>query len=94
MIVPCVLQCVAVCCSVLQGVAGCCRVFQGVAVCCRVLQCVAGCCNTHKCGGRSDCDGGYYKERLWADVNMTYMNVHIYEYHVPYMGRESTRRDK
>jgi len=31
----CLLQCVAVCCSVLQCVAVCCRVLQ-----CRVLQCV------------------------------------------------------
>jgi len=50
----CVLQCVAVCCSVLQCVAVCCCVLlcvavrccllQCVAVCCRVLQCVAVCC--------------------------------------------------
>jgi len=31
--VPCVLQCVAVCCSVLQCVAVCCSVLQCVAVC-------------------------------------------------------------
>jgi len=49
----CMLQCVAVCCSVLQCVAACCsegveRVALGsyctylcVAVCCSVLQCVA-----------------------------------------------------
>ena len=41
----CVLQCVAVCCSVLQCVAVCCSVLQYVAVCCSVLQCVAVCCN-------------------------------------------------
>jgi len=35
----CVLQCVAVCCSVLQCVAVCCSVLQCVAVCCGVLQC-------------------------------------------------------
>ena len=34
----CVLQCVAVCCSVLQCVAVCCSVLQCVAVCCSVLQ--------------------------------------------------------
>ena len=32
----CVLQCVAVCCSVLQCVAVCCSVSQCVAVCCSV----------------------------------------------------------
>jgi len=37
----CVLQCVAVCCSVLQCAAMCCSVLQCVAVCCSVLQCVA-----------------------------------------------------
>ena len=41
----CVLQCVAVCCSVLQCVAVCCSVKQCVAVCCSVLQCVAVCCS-------------------------------------------------
>jgi len=47
----CVLQCVAVCCSVLQCVAVCCclmRYSKGrlcVAVCCSVLQCVAVCCS-------------------------------------------------
>ena len=35
----CMLQCVAVCCSVLHCVAVCCSVLQ--CVCCRVLQCVA-----------------------------------------------------
>ena len=40
----CVMQCVAVCCSVLQCVAVCCSVLQCVAVCCSVLQCVAVCC--------------------------------------------------
>jgi len=37
----CVLQYVAVCCSMLQYVAVCCSVLQCVAVCCSVLQCVA-----------------------------------------------------
>jgi len=37
----CLLQCVAVCCSVLQCVAVCCSELQCVAVCCSVLQCVA-----------------------------------------------------
>jgi len=40
---PCVLQCVAVCCSVLQCVAVCCSVLQYVAACWSVLQCVAVC---------------------------------------------------
>jgi len=35
----CVLQRVAVYCSVLQCVAVCCSVLQCVAVCCSVLQC-------------------------------------------------------
>jgi len=39
----CMLQCVAVCCSVLQCVAVCCSVLQCVAVCRSVLQCVAVC---------------------------------------------------
>ena len=43
--VVCVLQCVAVCCSVLQCVAVCCSVLQCVAVCCSVLQCGAMCCS-------------------------------------------------
>ena len=34
----CVLQCVAMCCSVLQLVAVCGSVWQCVAVCCSVLQ--------------------------------------------------------
>jgi len=38
---PCLKQCVVVCCSVLQCVAVCCSVLQCVAVCCSVLQCVA-----------------------------------------------------
>jgi len=49
----CVLQCVAVCCSVLQCVAVCCNVLQcvasvlqGVAVCC---ECVAVCCSVSQC---------------------------------------------
>ena len=37
----CMLQCVALCCSVLQCVVVCCSVLQCVAVCCSVLQCVA-----------------------------------------------------
>ena len=45
----CVLQCVAVCCSVLQCVAVCCSVLQCVAVCCSVLQCVAVCCSVLQC---------------------------------------------
>jgi len=36
--VPCVMQCIAVCCSVLQCVAVCCSVLQCVAVCCSALQ--------------------------------------------------------
>ena len=57
--VTCVLQCVAVCCSVSQcvamcrsvsqGVAGCRRVSQGVAVCRSELQCVAVCCSVLQC---------------------------------------------
>ena len=45
----CVLQCVAVCCSVLQCVAVCGSVLQCVAVCCSVLQCVAVCCSVLQC---------------------------------------------
>ena len=41
----CVLQCVAVCCSVLQCVAVCRSVSQCVAVCCSVWQCVTVCCS-------------------------------------------------
>ena len=44
----CVLQCVAVSCSVLQYdecVAVCCSVLQRVAMCCSMLQCVAVCCS-------------------------------------------------
>ena len=44
-VLQCVLQCVAVCCSVLQCVAVCCGVLQCVAVCCSELQCVAVCCS-------------------------------------------------
>jgi len=40
----CVLQCVAVWCSVLQFVAVCC------SVCCSVLPCVAVCCSVVQCG--------------------------------------------
>ena len=62
---PCVLQCVAVCCSVFQRVAVCCSVLQCVAVrcsvlyctallqhvaaCCIVLQRVAACCSVLQC---------------------------------------------
>ena len=45
----CVLQCVAVCCSVLQCVTVCCSVLQCVAVCCSVLQCVAVCYSVLQC---------------------------------------------
>jgi len=45
----CVLQCVAVCCSVLQCVAVCCSVLQCVAVSCSVLQCVAMCYGVLQC---------------------------------------------
>ena len=38
----CVLQCVAVCCSLLMRVAVCRSVLQCVPVCCSVSQCVAG----------------------------------------------------
>ena len=48
-LVYCVLQCVAGCCSVLQCVAVCCSVLQCVAVCCSVLQCVAVCCSVLQC---------------------------------------------
>jgi len=41
----CMLQCVAVCCSVLQCVAVCCSVLQCVAVCCSVLQCASCLCS-------------------------------------------------
>jgi len=42
----CLLQCVAVCCSVLQCVAVCCSALRCAAVCysvCNMLQCVAVC---------------------------------------------------
>ena len=52
----CVLQCVAVRCSVLQCVAVCCSVLQCVAVCCSVLPCVAVRYNVIKCVATSDCD--------------------------------------
>jgi len=45
----CVLQCVAVCCSVLQRVAVCCSVLQRVAACCSVLQRTAVCCRAFQC---------------------------------------------
>jgi len=38
--IVCVLQCVAVCCSVVPCVAGWCRVLQGGAVCCSMLHCL------------------------------------------------------
>ena len=43
----CVLQCVAVCCSVLQGAYVACVTleFDQPFVCCSVLQCVAVCCS-------------------------------------------------
>jgi len=46
---PCMLQCVAVCCSVLQCVAVCCSVLQCVAVFCSVLKCVAVCFRVFRC---------------------------------------------
>jgi len=46
----CVLQCVAVCCSVLRCVAVCCSVLLRVAVCCSVLQRVAVYCSVEQCG--------------------------------------------
>jgi len=47
----CVLQCVAVCCSVLQcAVPAFCSVLQCVAVCCSVLQCaVPAFCSVLQC---------------------------------------------
>ena len=58
----CVLQCVAVCCSMPQCSAVCCSMLQCVAVCCSVLQyaavfavcysvlqCVAVCCSVLQC---------------------------------------------
>jgi len=45
----CVLQCVAVHCSVLQCVAICCRVLQSAVECCSVLQCVAVCYSDTVC---------------------------------------------
>ena len=51
----CVLQCVAVCCSVLQCVVVCCSVLQCVAVCCSMLQCVAVCCVLSGVGHVADC---------------------------------------
>ena len=50
----CVLQCVAVCCSILQCVAVCCSVLQCVAVCCCELQCVAVCCSACERGRLPD----------------------------------------
>jgi len=48
-VLQCVLVCVAVRCSALQCVAACCSVLQSVAECCSVLQCVASCCNMLQC---------------------------------------------
>ena len=53
----CVVQCVAVCCSVLQCVAVCCSMLQRVAVCCfsvlqrrpHRLERVAVCCSVLQC---------------------------------------------
>jgi len=45
----CVLQCVAVRCSVMQCDAVCCGVLQCAAVCCSVLQCAAVCCSVCCC---------------------------------------------
>ena len=45
----CMLQCVAVRCSVLQCVAVRCCVLQCVAVCCSALQCVAVHCKALQC---------------------------------------------
>jgi len=45
----CVLQCVAVCCSVLQCVAVYCSVMQCTAVCGSVLQCGVVCCSVLQC---------------------------------------------
>ena len=45
----CVLQCVAVCCSVLQCVAVCCSVMQCDAVCCSVRQCITVWCSVVQC---------------------------------------------
>jgi len=55
----CVLQCVAVCCSVLQCVAVCCSVLQCVALCCisqaaprwllPISMCAAVCCSVLQC---------------------------------------------
>ena len=42
----CVLQCVAVCCSVVQYVVVYCSGLQYVVVCCSGLQCFAVCCST------------------------------------------------
>jgi len=68
----CVLQCVAVCCSVLQCVAVCCSVrplrrclrwdthmsLVRVAVCCRVFQCVAAWCSVlHRVAACSGMEG-------------------------------------
>jgi len=44
-----VLQCGALWCSVVQWVVACCGVLQCAAVCCSVLQCVALCCSVLQC---------------------------------------------
>ena len=74
----CVLQCVAVCCSVLQCVAVCCSELQCVAVitvfasvyrCECVLQCVAACCNVLQsvveCCGVLQGDTEVVPGRIW-----------------------------
>jgi len=45
----CLLQCVAVCCSVLQCDVACCSLLQCVAASCSVLQRVAACCSVLQC---------------------------------------------
>jgi len=50
-VLQCVMQCVAVCCSVLQCVAVCCSVLQCVAVCYSMLQWATLVCDT-----RAQCD--------------------------------------
>ena len=61
-VLQCVLQCIAVCCSVLQCVAVCCSVLQYVAVCCGHIHvcgmwastCVTG--STHMYVSATHCD--------------------------------------
>jgi len=59
----CVLQCVAVCCSVLQCVAVCCSGLQRVAACCSVLQRVA----ALQCESLCDLDH-YVTSNLYLEV--------------------------